>query len=267
MKVYISADIEGITGIDHWDEATLGQPGYELFREQMTREVIAACEGSLAAGATHITVKDAHDSGRNLIPDRLPEPVQLIRGWSGHPYCMVQELDCSYDALILIGYHSPAGSGASPLAHTYTTEVSQIRLNGQRISEFHLVSFTAAYEGIPVVFLAADADLCAEAKTYDPNIQTVITHKGIGQSVIAQHPQRTLQAIRAGVEESLRCLNEYQPRPLPAHFQLEVDYKEPSRAYRKSFYPGCRLVSDSTVYLQVSDWFEVLRALEFIVLT
>ncbi|MCJ2543704.1 M55 family metallopeptidase [Thermostichus vulcanus] len=267
MKVYISADIEGITGIDHWDEATIGQPGYELFREQMTREVIAACEGSLAAGATHITVKDAHDSGRNLIPDRLPEPVQLIRGWSGHPYCMVQELDRSYDALILIGYHSPAGSGANPLAHTYTTEVSQIRLNGQRISEFHLVSFTAAHEGIPVVFLAGDADLCAEAKAYDPTIQTVITHKGIGQSVIAQHPQRTLQAIREGVEGSLRRLKEYRPRPLPEHFLLEVDYKEPSRAYRKSFYPGCQLVADATVHLQVSDWFEVLRALEFIVLT
>ncbi|MEN9238392.1 MAG: M55 family metallopeptidase [Thermostichus sp. DG_1_6_bins_120] len=267
MKVYISADIEGITAIAHWDEATIGRPGYELLREQMTREVIAACQGSLAAGATHITVKDAHDSGRNLIPDRLPELVELIRGWSGHPYCMVQELDRSYDALILIGYHSPAGSGANPLAHTYTTEVNQIRLNGQRISEFHLVSFTAAYEGVPVVFLSGDADLCAEAKTYDPAIQTVNTHKGRGRSVIARHPQQIVAAIRQGVEGSLRRLAEYQPRRLPDHFRLEVDYKEPARAYRQSFYPGCRLVSDSTVCLEVSDWFEVLRALEFIVLS
>ncbi|MEN9224100.1 MAG: M55 family metallopeptidase [Thermostichus sp. HHBFW_bins_43] len=266
MKVYISADIEGITSINHWDEATIGQPGYELFREQMTREVIAACEGSLAAGATHITVKDAHDSGRNLIPDRLPEQAELIRGWSGHPYCMVQELDRSYDALILIGYHSPAGSGAHPLAHTYTTEVSQIRLNGQAIAEFHLVSLTAAYEGIPVVFLAGDADLCAAAKAYDPKIQTVITHKGIGQSVIAHHPQRILQQIREGVAQALHQLETHQPRPLPEHFLLEVDYKHPPRAYRKSFYPGATLAGDYTVQLAVSDWFEVLRALEFIVL-
>ncbi|PIK87033.1 peptide ABC transporter [Synechococcus sp. 63AY4M2] len=267
MKVYISADIEGIAGISHWDEATIGQPGYEPFREQMTRAVIAACEGSLAAGATQITVKDAHDSGRNLIPERLPEPVQLIRGWSGHPYCMVQELDRSYNALILIGYHARAGSAANPLAHTYTTEVSQIRLNGQAIAEFHLVSLTAAYEGVPVVFVAGDAEVCAAAKAYDAHIETVVTHKGIGQSVITPHPQQVLRAIRQGVEGSLRRLSAYRPRPLPDHFQLEVDYKDPARAYRKSFYPGCRWIADSTVRLEVSEWFEVLRALEFIVLT
>ena len=117
MKVYISVDIEGVAGITHWDEATIGKPGYETFREQMTAEAAAACEGALAAGATGLLVKDAHSSGRNILPACLPESVQLIRSWSGDPLCMVEELDESFDAVAMVGYHSGAGFGGNPLAH------------------------------------------------------------------------------------------------------------------------------------------------------
>ena len=72
MKIYISADIEGVTGVTHWDETDLGKGESSLFREQMTAEVVAACEGALQAGATEIWVKDAHDSARNIIASRLP---------------------------------------------------------------------------------------------------------------------------------------------------------------------------------------------------
>ena len=105
MNVYISADIEGTAGITHWDEADRNNPAYPEFREAMTREVVAACEGAIAAGATDILIKDAHDSGRNIHVSQLPECARIVRGWSGHPYSMVQELDESFDALVLIGYH------------------------------------------------------------------------------------------------------------------------------------------------------------------
>ncbi|MBE0697596.1 MAG: M55 family metallopeptidase, partial [Anaerolineaceae bacterium] len=88
MKVYLSADIEGITGTTHWDETELNKPDYAEFREQMTAEVAAACEGALNAGATEIWVKDAHGSARNLIASKLPRETHLLRGWSGHPYMM-----------------------------------------------------------------------------------------------------------------------------------------------------------------------------------
>jgi D-amino peptidase len=51
MKVYISVDIEGVAGITHWDEAEKAHPDYPEFREQMTREAVAAIEGAQAAGA------------------------------------------------------------------------------------------------------------------------------------------------------------------------------------------------------------------------
>src|SRR5512142_1232397 len=106
MKVYISADIEGITGTTHWDETEKKHADYAEFREQMTAEVVAACEGALAAGASEIWVKDAHDSARNIIAGRLPREARLLRGWSGHPYLMMDQLDKTFQACLMIGYHS-----------------------------------------------------------------------------------------------------------------------------------------------------------------
>ena len=85
MKVYISADMEGITGVTHWDEVDQHKPSYLKFQKQMSLEVAAACKGAKKGGATEIWVKDAHDSGRNILPEYLPGGVKLIGGWSGHP--------------------------------------------------------------------------------------------------------------------------------------------------------------------------------------
>ena len=112
MKIYISADMEGITGVTHWDEVEHEKPlAYNQFQERMTNEVLAACNGANDVGAKEIWVKDAHYFGRNILAEKLPANVRLIRGWSGHPYSMVQELDESFDALLMLGYHSMAGHG------------------------------------------------------------------------------------------------------------------------------------------------------------
>ena len=105
MKVYISADIEGVCGSTHWDEADNNKKDYTEFQKQMTAEVAAACKGAMAAGAKEIVVQDAHGTGRNITAKDLPDSVKLIRGWSGSPYAMVQELDNTFDALMFIGYH------------------------------------------------------------------------------------------------------------------------------------------------------------------
>ncbi|MCJ7789554.1 MAG: M55 family metallopeptidase, partial [Candidatus Atribacteria bacterium] len=81
MKIYISADIEGVTGIAHWDETEKSKSDYQKFAQQMTDEVKAACEGAVNAGVEEIWIKDAHDSGRNIIAVDLPEIIRLVRGW------------------------------------------------------------------------------------------------------------------------------------------------------------------------------------------
>ena len=118
MKIYISADIEGVTGITSWDEADLEHRANAEFRERMTAEVIAASEGALEAGASELLIKDSHATGRNLIAEDLPPEARLIRGWSGHPYGMVQGIDDSFAAAVFVGWHAAGGTGGNPLAHT-----------------------------------------------------------------------------------------------------------------------------------------------------
>ena len=121
-KIFISADIEGTSGIAHWNETERTMPHeYDYFAAQMTREVAAACEGAHAAGAEEILVKDAHDSGRNLNPAKLPEYARVFRGWACHPYSMMFGLDKSFDGVIFTGYHSAAQMNCNPLSHTMNT--------------------------------------------------------------------------------------------------------------------------------------------------
>ena len=266
MKIYISADIEGITGIAAWAEADQGEATYAEFRERMTDEVVAACEGALAAGATEILVKDAHATGRNLFADRLPRGARVIRGWSGHPLSMVQELNPSFAALALVGYHSRAGSSGNPLAHTLSSaKVSRMRINGRYVAEFHLFAYAAASMGVPTVFVSGDEALAAEVAETNPHITTVTTMRGIGDSTIGRHPETVREEIRAGMGAALTGELCHCAIPLPAHFTLEVEFHHAAKAYFASHYPGASLVEPRTVRLEADAYFDVLRALHFLV--
>ncbi|MDO4549463.1 MAG: M55 family metallopeptidase, partial [Clostridia bacterium] len=130
MKVFLSADIEGTAGIAHWEETEHGKFLYDHFSRQMTREVAAACEGAIAAGADEILIKDAHDSARNIDPDALPECARIFRGWGREPYSMMAGLDKSFDGVVFTGYHSAAGTDFNPLSHTMNQGILAIRING-----------------------------------------------------------------------------------------------------------------------------------------
>jgi D-amino peptidase len=265
MKIYISADIEGVTGVTHWDETDLGKGDYAPFREQMTAEVNAACEGALEAGATEIWVKDAHDSARNILAARLPKEVKLIRGWSGHPFSMVQELDTSFRAAMLIGYHSRAGAGTSPLAHTMTGSVTLITINGQPVSEFLMHTYAAASVGVPVVFVSGDKGLCEEVKGIDPTITTVAVKEGVGNSTVSLHPQVALGQIREGTAKALKGDPAQSLLKLPERFTIEVQYRRAFDAYRNGFYPGAQQVNDTTVRFESESYYDVMRFFLFTV--
>lgn len=264
MKVYVSADIEGVTGAAHWDETYRTRPDYAPFREQMNAEVAAACRGAAAAGAEEIWVQDAHESGRNLDARRLPENARLVRGWSHHPFSMVQELDESFRAACLVGYHAPSGSDQSPLAHTMSTAFTRVAVNGRTASEFLLHTYAAWSVGVPVVFLSGDEAVCAEARDLCGGIVTCPVKEGRGESTVSLHPAVAERRIREGTEEALRrdpaaCLGE-----LPARFEVEVSFRYPPRARRASFYPGASLLGPGTVRFATRDWFEVMRLFLFV---
>jgi D-amino peptidase len=263
MKIFITADIEGITGAAHWDETDKKNADYGEFREQMTAEVAAACEGALNAGATEIWVKDAHWTGRNILPSKLPRQVRLVREWSGHPYSMMQELDETFYAALAIGYHSRAGSDASPLAHTMTGNITYIKINQQYAAEFMISALTAGLVGVPVVFVSGDAGICQEAQALVPNLRSVAVMQGVGRSTTSIHPHLAVEQIRAGVETALKGDVAKCRIQMPDHFSVEVRYRNHASAYHTSFFPGVTLKEPHTVQFEADNYFEVLRFFSF----
>ena len=264
MKIFISADIEGVNNIVTWDETDQKAGEYAYFRKQMTDEVTRACIGAKAAGATEILIKDAHDSARNLILRDLPEYVKLHRGWQGCPCSMMAGLDKSFDAVMFIGYHSAASSDGNPLSHTMNLRNQYVKINGVLASEFYINALYASYLGVPVAFLSGDLKLTEFVKSLNGNIKTVATKEGSHGAVISRHPNVTNKEIEEQVKLSLSQNLSTCLVPLPKQFNVEIQYKKFNDAYNASFYPGCVLVSTDTVRFETNDYFEVVRALKFI---
>ncbi len=264
MRVYISADIEGVAGIAAWEETIKGGNGYESYALQLTKEVEAACRGAIEAGAQEVFVRDAHDSARNINFNILPEEVKLQRGWALEPLCMVSGIDRGFDAAIFIGYHSRAGSRKSPLAHTMNTNIDYIMFNGKKVSEFVINAYAAAYYKVPIVFVSGDKELMEEVKEYDSEIRTLTIKEGIGDSVISIHPERAIREIRDEVREVLSKNNMMGILTLPEEFQVEIRYKSHQTAYKMSFYPGASLKDDNSISFNSRDYYEVLRFLHFV---
>ncbi len=265
MKIYISADLEGITGVSAWDEVDKSHKDYPRFQAQMTEEVKAACAGALAAGAKEIVVKDAHATGRNIIAGQLPEAARLVSGWSRHPYGMMQELDNSFDAALMIGYHTGAGGDQNPLAHTLNSaKFAWITMNGRPTSEFLMNSYTASLEKVPVVFIAGDQGVCREALDLIPQVHTVAVKAGRGDSTLSIHPRRACRRIEKDVAQALRDLSTTACLELPGHFEVVVQFNNFKDAYRGSFYPGARLLAPGRISFTATDYLDVLKLFLFI---
>lgn len=265
MKVFISADIEGITTTTIWKETHVNMDASAApHARQMTREVKAACEGAIAAGADYILVKDAHGSGTNIDATELPECVELLRNWCGHPYGMVEGIDRSFDAAMFIGYHSAAGRDGNPMSHTMTGGPHTIKVNGIPLSEFALYSGACALEGVPTVFLGGDKQLCEDAALLHPSLKTVAVKEGWGGATRSISPQLAVKRIREESEKALKQDLSKALCALPDKFVLDIMYREHVKATKMSFYPGFEKTGDTTVQFETKDLFEVLRACQFV---
>lgn len=261
MKLFLSADIEGTTGITLWDETTNGHARYRYFQEQMTREVAAACQGAMDAGCDDILVKDAHDSGCNLIPAMLPEDVRVFRGWDADILNMMAGLERGFDGVFFTGYHSGAGMDTNPLSHTMNTRVSYVRINDMIAPELMINSLSAAYLGVPVRLVTGDKGLCDWMNAVNPNIETVAVSEGRGRGSISTHPNKAARLIREAACRAMQRDGADCMFPLPAHFRVEIAFKDHYRA--KNAYPGLVQTGPTTVTYEADDWMDALRMLSF----
>ena len=264
MRVYISADIEGVAGVSHWSETHNKGYDYEQARRRMSAEVAAACRGALKSGASRIVVQDAHGNGRNLLHENLPEAVELLRGWSRDPRCMVQQLDSSFDALVLVGWHSSKAAAATPLAHSMNTQLRSIRINGEDASEFMLHSLLAAEISVPTVFLSGDTRMCELARAVLPALTTVESHAGDGDAVLARHPLTVQEEIEAGVAWALQTDLEACRRSVPKRLDVELEFDCHTRADTGQHYPGMERAGSHTLRFQPERVLDLMRALMFV---
>ena len=266
MKIFICADIEGITTTTVWDETNPTHGSYGPHAKQMTDEVLACIEGAKKAGATEIYVKDAHGPGLNIDPTRMPSGVTLLRGWSGHPYAMVEGIDRTFDAAMFVGHHSAAGRTGNPLAHTYSGRCNHLKINGVVASEFLIYSYACALEGVPTVFLSGDKTLCEDAKDLHPKLVTCPVKDGLGAMTINYSTEETIKDIRSLSEKAVMLLQDLSGIlvKLPDHFEVEFYFKDHAVAERVSYFPGVAKKDHNTVVFQSDSFFDVLRTVLWI---
>ncbi len=267
MRIFISADIEGVNGIAVPTETSDSHKDYPPFAKRMSLEVAAVCEGILSVDPTaEIFIKDAHGTARNILHDLLPKNTTLFRGWANDPYGMMSGIDVgSYDGVIFVGYHGGATYDGNPLSHTSSgRDIFALQLNGERIAEFHLNRYTALYNNIPVIMLSGDKKLCDLVKTVDENITTVATFTGSGAGVYSPHPEQTRDELKAAAAAAVKTIGK-QKLNLPESFDMELTLKSHALAKKGSYYPGAKLKDSDpmTVKFTTHDYFEILRAYMF----
>ena len=264
MKIYISADMEGVAGITATEQTDpVGQPEYAYSCKLMTGEVRAACEGATAGGASDILVNDSHWNMRNIIHEELPPHVRLIRG-SLKPLSMNQGLDPSCAAAVFIGYHAPVGTADAVLDHTYTGEnLYDVRINGERCSEARINAAVAGCFGVPLICLSGDQSACADARAFAPWAQTVEVKQAIGRYAASSlSPQASREAIAAGVRTAVQGLAKGKATPyrFTPPISLELAFTVTAKADLASLLPGSERLDGRTVRFRDSDFLTVFRA-------
>ena len=138
VKVFISVDMEGISGITDPEDVLPDGADYQRGREFMTGDANAAILGAYDGGAAEVLVNDSHWIMRNLLLERLDPRARTIKGFH-KSLCMVQGLDASYDGAVFVGYHACAGTEGGVLNHTLLgKEIQNVYLNGEPTGETRL---------------------------------------------------------------------------------------------------------------------------------
>ena len=199
-KVYISVDMEGISGVSGDDQVNAGGAEYGRSRKLMAEDLNAAIRGALEAGATDILVNDSHGGQRNLLPEDVHVSARLI-SHSFKRHGMMEGLDETFDAIIFIGYHAKADAPRGLFAHTGTGVVRDLQINGRSVGEGGMNAALAAWYGVPVVVVTGDDTAVAEVKESVPAVRGVVVKRAINVRAVELKP---LQQARKEIEAAAR---------------------------------------------------------------
>lgn len=224
-KVFISADMEGISGISGADQLTPTGAEYGRSRKMMADDVNAAIRGAKAGGATDIVVNDSHGSMRNLRLEDLEAGVRLI-SHSFKKSGMMEGLDGSFDAVIFIGYHAQAGSAGGLFAHTGSGVVRDVRVNGRSLGEGGLNTLVAGWYGVPVVLVTGDDVAVTQVTAVASDARSVVTKRAINPRAVELRPFARVHAeIERAASEGVKSAQRV-PTRRDAAYKVEVQFQD-----------------------------------------
>lgn len=261
LKVYISADMEGVGGVSAESKQSSPQGAdYEKFRRFMTLEVNAAIAGAYDAGATEIVVSDSHWNGDNIDTELLDHRVQLVRGFP-RPLGMMQGIDDTFDAVVFVGYHASEKQKNAILAHTEDGEkIFEVKINGVPVPEAGFNAAIAGDFGVPVVFLSGDKATSDEAIRILGPIETVIVKTGSGfYSGTMLHPEESQRMIREGVKRGIDKRLNLKPYKVSHPVKLEVTFKEPFYAEIISYFRNVERPMTNSIIYNATDMTDASR--------
>ena len=271
-KVFIATDMEGIALVRRWCDVDIRDSSHAKFARVQSLELLSIIDG---LGPADFSIRDAHDTGANLLPELFPDNVKLLLKWRGiSEFGMLSSLDKSFDFCVLHGFHAAAGTELSTLAHTFHVgRVKEIRLNGRVVGETTFALYTSAYIGVPVVMVSGDSGAVGEATYINPNIVTVVAktcRDGKVWDMLTERKVRNLLEL-----SSARAAERFKAAPhdfkitLPMEFALSITYTQPRRASvvsrRLQKFPRVTQVSEDSVEYKSKDFPELLRMLNYLV--
>ena len=265
LKIYISADMEGVTGVVTGEQ--LGPQGFEYarFRELMTQEVNAAIEGAIMGGATEIVISDSHGNGQNLLIEKLPTNVLLVRAWP-RPLGMMQGIDETFAGAIFIGYHTGTTNLDGVRAHTLSSaRLTDVRLKGVSVSEAGINAAIAGHFNVPVIMVSGDDAVVKETTSLLGNIEGAVVKWASGfHSAKTLMPVASQVIIRDKAQRAVRRISEFKPYKLTGPIELDVRFKNYRPAEVLSYLSIIQRPDAHSIRFVGKDMIEISKFLTFV---
>lgn len=262
LKVYISSDMEGSTGIVSAEQVTFGKPEYEFGRRMQLHDTLAAVNAVLSWGAESVTVNDSHGRMINLDVSMFPVDACLISG-SPKILGMVEGVS-EHDAALFIGYHAMAGTEKAVLDHTYHSKVVYgLQINGIKLGETGLNALFCGALDVPVSLVVGDTAVCLEALSLLGDTLVICPLKeGLGRnSAIIKSPESTEALITESVKKALdAAASDKSPiLKMEAPYKAELTFHSTVQADAAGLVPGSERISGRTMVFTTEDIFELRR--------
>jgi D-amino peptidase len=254
MKVYLSIDLEGITGVVGSYQVVQTTGALEEVRRLLTGDVNAAIAGAKSGGATTIWVNENH-SGRDLLLEEVDPTAEVLLGVP-KPFQTLEGLDSTFDAVFMIGIHAAAGTAAGVLDHTWSVKcIQNLRVNGVTIGELGLNALLAGHYGVPIALVSGDQAVAEEARQLLGEVECAIVKFGTDRySARCLHPEKARRVIQEAAEKAVRDAHRYQPLRMKPPFVLEIDYANTAFASCACWIPTAERLGPRTVAFRAEDF-------------